>query len=612
MKRLRPHPILLAACLTIYLACVAQERPLGLEVNNWGKVFSNNKRTEVNSSGRLLELLLETDSLRALSFLDSLESSNYARGYYFRMFFCMLKAEYLYKTFADYNKIRDRTSKELLPVKDQLIKLYDEALDAAYHVEDDMLTGWVNFYSARRMKHFGETSWAVMYSKNGVDFLEKAKWSVEPPVYTDLAEVLYQVREYDECITYAKKGLHAWTTNNYENVYKPPQQLNPYTFKIRALNTIGNSFYSKGQYDSAGHYFHLALTLAQTNRDTVLMGKCLGNVGRIKFSENQLDTAYGLFKTSYLINKGSGLYDDAAHATTWAANISLLRGNRATALTEAREAIHLLQLWPNGSYLRDAYLSMTRIFREMKNWDSAFHYNDVYASINDSLEKVVATNSLAISKARLNDEMGRYRIQKLNREKQRIEQGRNVVVVFIVFTAVISLLIINRKRLKEKLRKEKAENEKWKLHQDVAFAKEQMRLITANIIEKTDLIEKLNRQIKDHQATTDQKAIIAELTQQTILTEDDWIRFKELFEKIHPFFFATLSQTFTGVTPAEQRMAALIRLGLTTRQAAAMLGISVDSVHKSRQRLRQRLCLHTDSPLEKTLANLQSGTHQSL
>ena len=71
-----------------------------------------------------------------------------------------------------------------------------------------------------------------------------------------------------------------------------------------------------------------------------------------------------------------------------------------------------------------------------------------------------------------------------------------------------------------------------------------------------------------------------------------------------PFIFKTLKEKFPDITLAEQRMAALIRLNLTTRQIASMLGISVDSVHKSRQRLRHRFQVGTDTNLDEMVANL--------
>jgi len=238
----------------------------------------------------------------------------------------------------------------------------------------------------------------------------------------------------------------------------------------------------------------------------------------------------------------------------------------------------------------------------MGAYDSAFYYNNLYASINDSLEKVVATSSLAISKARLNDELSRYNIQNLNKERRSQLLLRNIIIVGIVLLSLFMLLIINRKRLKTKMKMEKAEQEKLLIEQEVVSARAQLEMFTANILEKTNLIEKLELKAKDKQASSEQQTIISELSRQTILTEDDWQKFKSLFEKIYPGFFINLKNKFHDITIAEQRMASLIRLHLTTRQMASMLGISVDSVHKTRQRLRQRLQLSNDAGLEEIIA----------
>ena len=75
-----------------------------------------------------------------------------------------------------------------------------------------------------------------------------------------------------------------------------------------------------------------------------------------------------------------------------------------------------------------------------------------------------------------------------------------------------------------------------------------------------------------------------------------------LFEKIYPGFFLKLKEKVTDITVAEQRMAALTRLRLTTKQMASILGISPDSVHKTRQRLRHRLNLDAEINIENFLA----------
>jgi DNA-binding CsgD family transcriptional regulator/tetratricopeptide (TPR) repeat protein len=593
--------IILIGFLPMYIITTAQEKPLGMEVDKWADKLSRDKTNEVNSLGALGQLLMGVDSLRAAGFLDSIEASAYAKGHYFRAYFNMTKADYLYARFAGYDKYKNRRSKELLPVKEQIMKLSSAALDAAYHMEKDLMIGWVSFYSARRMRNFGETGWAVMYSKNGVDLFEKDGYAVEPTVYTELAELLNQVREYDECIIYAKKGMAAWKINGYEDGYKDPHKSG---IKVRTLNAMGIAFYKKNQHDSANNYYQQALHLAVEKKDTLWTGKVLGNIGRLLYAENKFDSACQLLRIDYKNSDADSIYDNAANALLWSARANLALGNKAIALTETRESIRLLGLWPNETYLRDAYYTLNQVFRAMGNYDSAFFYNDRYIALNDSLEKEVATSSLAISKAKINYEASRYNIQSLNKEKQAQVLTRNIIIAAILVLSLIIVLALNRQRLKEKLKTQRSEQEKLRMEQEVASAKDQLKMFTEHIIEKTNLIDKLESQIKGKEATAEQHAIMTELSRQTILTEEDWDKFRVLFDKIYPGFFIKLKEKFSDITLAEQRMAALTRLQLTPKQMASMLGISPNSVNKTRQRLRLRLKLESDSNLEESILSI--------
>ena len=172
-------------------------------------------------------------------------------------------------------------------------------------------------------------------------------------------------------------------------------------------------------------------------------------------------------------------------------------------------------------------------------------------------------------------------------------------------------MLINGQRLKTKYKQNLAEKEKISAQQqtlltqhEMESASIQLKMFTENIIEKTNLVEKLQQQLKNRTISFDEQQLISELSLQTILTEEDWDNFKLLFEKIFPMFFQRLKIISPDITVAEQRMAALTRLQLTTRQMASMLGISVDSVHKTRQRLRKRFNLGADANMEEYISGI--------
>jgi DNA-binding CsgD family transcriptional regulator len=98
--------------------------------------------------------------------------------------------------------------------------------------------------------------------------------------------------------------------------------------------------------------------------------------------------------------------------------------------------------------------------------------------------------------------------------------------------------------------------------------------------------------------------LIEELSEQSILTEDDWQRFKTLFGKLYPGIFEKINKHVNNITQAEQRMAALTLLHLTTKQMAAVLGISPNSVIKAKHRMRDRFNLQTDKEVEDFIVSL--------
>jgi tetratricopeptide (TPR) repeat protein/DNA-binding CsgD family transcriptional regulator len=79
---------------------------------------------------------------------------------------------------------------------------------------------------------------------------------------------------------------------------------------------------------------------------------------------------------------------------------------------------------------------------------------------------------------------------------------------------------------------------------------------------------------------------------------------QQALEQIHPRFFAALQQRCPKVTTNERRLAALLRLNLTTKDLAAVLGISEEGVRKANYRLRRKLGLGADESLAAFLLQL--------
>ncbi|MFL5765150.1 MAG: helix-turn-helix transcriptional regulator [Bacteroidia bacterium] len=87
----------------------------------------------------------------------------------------------------------------------------------------------------------------------------------------------------------------------------------------------------------------------------------------------------------------------------------------------------------------------------------------------------------------------------------------------------------------------------------------------------------------------------------TILTPYDWEKFREEFEKRYPGFFILLHTHYPRLTPSEVRLMALMKLNFSIRMIATTLGISPQSIIKSRYRLKKKLELKKEEDLDSIL-----------
>ena len=592
MNRSKPKLIIVSFLALFLPAMEGFSQTTSFSIEDWTKKLADPADKQNKWYYDLYPVLDKLDSGKVFNFLNQLGRNSAAKGNYFIARFNCIKTEMLYNKHLSSPNDFIFTNEQ---VKKQIINLLEDAKQKSYECNDDYLAAFVSGVYGRYMSVFGETEAAVMYMMNSADLYEKVNLSAETRIYEVLGEMLWRVREYEKCIKYTRKALELLPTLDDKQRS---------TFTIFCTNTMALAFHRMGQYDSAFAYYKRGLTAAEKVNNTAWIGIFSGNMGQIYFVQEKYATALPLFELDYITSKGLGYYDNAANSLQWAARTNLALGKTSIALEEVRETFSLLQKWPAPTYLQSAYFTAAEIFKTLKNNDSSFYYSGLYNKLHDSLEKVIYQSSVSISQLRLDDEKNRYSILNLQQEKQAQVQQRNLIIAAILFFAAIALLVINRQRLKLKYRQRLLEQDKLRVELEMESATEQLKMFTQNIVEKANLIEKLEQQVKANEYSADKNQLIEELSHQTILTEDDWLTFKALFEKTHPGFFTKLKELASDITVAEQRMAALTRLHLTTKQMAAVLGISPNSVIKAKQRLRQRFNFQTDLRVEEFVSKL--------
>lgn len=86
--------------------------------------------------------------------------------------------------------------------------------------------------------------------------------------------------------------------------------------------------------------------------------------------------------------------------------------------------------------------------------------------------------------------------------------------------------------------------------------------------------------------------------------EAKWSYFKDVFENVHPDFFNRITVQFPTLNSNDIRLMALLKMNLSTKEIADILGISPQSANTARYRLRKRLNLKPEDELETLVRKL--------
>ncbi len=197
--------------------------------------------------------------------------------------------------------------------------------------------------------------------------------------------------------------------------------------------------------------------------------------------------------------------------------------------------------------------------------------------------------------------------------------SRNLFLLFFVLFALLFLLFL--REFATIVEEEKAGQAKLRLQSDLEFQTrvglkerlaEKERLLTAAALalEKKDkMLHDLSTHLKDlHKAADGSLRSKIQPISQSIDRQldplSDWTQFQLRFAQLHPLFWDRLIETHPSLNANDLRLCAYLRLQLSTKEIAQLLGIHHHSVQKARYRLKKKLALSSHDDLRAFIAKV--------
>jgi tetratricopeptide (TPR) repeat protein len=470
----------------------------------------------------------------------------------------------------------------------EFIEEFRKNVAAATELNNEMLLADGCYWFAFVLNENQFLAEALFYNMKSIDIVEKSgseEYFCINQRYHLLGELLYHTREYERSIEYSKKALRYWDSK--------PQQIQ----RAFTLNDIGLAYQKLGKSDSAIAYFDRASKSAATTDLQVWVTIPNANKAQIFFSQQKYNEALPLFEADYRESTKVSDFPNMANNLQWMAKVYLKQNKQNLALKTAKMALVIIEKYPTEPVKANVCQTLYFIYQSLNKPDSAHFYRDLYSHIHDRLEAKAATSRSEIVQLRLNDENNQRKIDLLQNDLKKEKFKISAIIVLTILLIFGIYFFYYRHRLELLKQKELKESE-------LLAAKEQLHLISKNVFEKSELIHGLQEQLEKNGTQYSVQQRLQDLKGKTILTEQDWIDFKDTFDRVDTGFFERVKKMSPGITAAELRFAAIMRLQLDNKEAGAMLGISADSARKTRVRLRQRLNISEKSDLEQVILSI--------
>jgi len=160
--------------------------------------------------------------------------------------------------------------------------------------------------------------------------------------------------------------------------------------------------------------------------------------------------------------------------------------------------------------------------------------------------------------------------------------------------------------LKTELSKVNTENAQ--LEKEINFKRKEQMSIALRIIQKNRFLEKLKSKIDKiigkPEVKPEELIRLKKLIVENLSVAKDRERFNIYINELNTDFYFRLLSKYPSLTDNEQRLCALVRLSLSSKDMASILNISTKSVEVNRHRLRKKMHLKREDNLTELISKL--------
>ncbi|MDO6760299.1 tetratricopeptide repeat protein [Tamlana sp. 2_MG-2023] len=266
------------------------------------------------------------------------------------------------------------------------------------------------------------------------------------------------------------------------------------------------------------------------------------------------------------------------------------------------------------NYRLKAYQSLYKLNKENNHKDEALHYLLRYTNLKSEIYGIdnkhnqflfEIKDKYRLEKEQQQDLIDQQKIKKLEQEEKIWFWQLSLLFVVILALLIFGFLFIKYLRNKHKNEKthllEKQKTEIKRQNDIIEIKNKELTESALRLIEKDEFISNIKTKLdsKDHIDINVLKRLIRSFQGNTI---NNWLEFEARFTSINKSFYECLKAAYPNLKKSDLRICALVKLHFSSKDMSKLLGISIDSVHTLRHKLRKKLGLSRKDNLDEFIS----------
>jgi len=480
---------------------------------------------------------------------------------------------------------------------------YGKAADFAQQAKDLAKAKNLKKWEGRADRTLGNTFLAVGdYKKASAHYFDALKFCEAEndtlgisAACNNLGALYDRLHEFDKALTYYLKA------RDLLNNLKTDKQAKP---RLPSLfNNIGNVYQSKGDSNSALQYYQKSLALAIETNNKPVQGTAYNNLGKLHLNDIKNPVkALEYLSQGLKVRLETGDKGEIAKSYNILAAYYLQQKQYPEARTSLEEALKYGKEIGSLEAQKFVYITLSDVEEALGNYEASLAAFKDFKALSDSMQNQLVNSEITRLQLQYDFEKAEQ-VRTLEQQQSR----RRYITIIVALTAglIIAILIViiirNRARQSELKRKN--------LTQDVEIKNKELTTNVMYLIRKNELINSVAERLLQLQSKVKPENIkivhdiIVDLQREG--DNDSWKEFELRFNQVHGDFYQQLRKLYPGLSPADEKLCAFLKLNMSSKEIAAITQQSIKSVEVARARLRKKLNLtNTNSNLVTHLSNL--------